>query len=401
MSPLSQQVRVADRNRKAPGSALIVAPTIANLASGVTEDVRRVSTALAAMSWDIALMTVAREPSTNLAGCHTRSFANAFGDVPILSRFCFSPALSRALSAAVGGVDVVHAHGLWIYPNACAANAARRVGKPYVISTRGMLAPEALEYSAIRKRIFWWAHQRRALEGAASLHVVSDREYEGLRAMGVTSPIAVIPHGIERPRVAPRPSLKGTKRTILSLGRLHPIKGLDTLILAWARLEKDNPDWCLKIAGPSEANYQAKLRRIATDVGATRVEFLGPRAGQEKDLTFASASLFVLPSRSENFALTVLEALSHGVPVIATKGTPWARLPENHCGWWIDHGVESLAATLAHAMRLPPGALEGMGARGRDWVSHEFTWEKTARSFDHLYRWVAGRSEPPPELRFE
>src|SRR5437762_2271634 len=83
-----------------------------------------------------------------------------------------------------------------------------------------------------------------------------------------------------------------------------------------------------------------------------------------KIATYRDADLFVLPTLNENFAVTVAEALAAGTPVIATKGAPWHGLEREECGWWIDHGVEPLAATLTNAMALEPGALQAMGAKG-------------------------------------
>ena len=76
----------------------------------------------------------------------------------------------------------------------------------------------------------------------------------------------------------------------------------------------------------------------------------------------------VLPTLNENFGLTVAEALAAGTPAISTKGASWSGLEREGCGWWIDHGVEPLAAALAHAMALPREALKAMGDKGREWM---------------------------------
>ena len=110
-------------------------------------------------------------------------------------------------------------------------------------------------------------------------------------------------------------------------------------------------------------------------------------------------SLFVLPTLNENFAMTVAESLAAGTPVIATKGAPWAGLETESCGWWIDHGVEPMAAALAAAMARPPEALRVMGARGREWMQRDYSWDRIGHEMLEAYRWAVTRGTPPPMVR--
>jgi hypothetical protein len=87
--------------------------------------------------------------------------------------------------------------------------------------------------------------------------------------------------------------------------------------------------------------------------------------------------------------------------VISTKGAPWSGLESEGCGWWIDHGVEPLAAALAHAMMLPRGALKAMGYKGREWMVRDFSWDHVARDTLDVYLWLARSAERPPTIRFE
>ncbi len=345
-------------------------------------------------------MEVAEGPGAFAPGFDVKTFKNAFAKVPILSKFHVAPAMTSELRRRMSAADVVHAHGLWLFPTRYAVNEARRAGKPYMISPHGMLAPAALKFGAIQKRLYWRAHQKAALERAACLHATSEQEWRDIRTAGINTPVAVIPHGAEPP--PPTRAVRDPQRKILlSLGRRHPIKGLDDLIAAWARIETRHPDWRLRIAGPSEQAYEDYLRNLAARLEVRRIEFLGRQLGQDKAEAFAAASLFVLPSRSENFAMTVPEAMSHGVPVIASKGTPWSQLSEQGCGWWIDHGVESLAAALDAAMSLSDDQLAEMGECGRAWVARDFTLDAVAARFEVAYRWMQKKAEAPPFIRFE
>jgi glycosyltransferase involved in cell wall biosynthesis len=113
-----------------------------------------------------------------------------------------------------------------------------------------------------------------------------------------------------------------------------------------------------------------------------------------------AADLFVLPSLNENFAITVAEALAVGTPVIATKGSPWSGLETEGCGWWVDHGVDPLAAALGKSMSMSRAALNAMGERGRAWMVRDFSWTRVATDMLGTYRWLLGHSRQPPCVRF-
>src|SRR5205085_8939458 len=106
---------------------------------------------------------------------------------------------------------------------------------------------------------------------------------------------------------------------------------------------------------------------------AGRVVMIGSVEGEAKKELFSNADVVVVPSHSENFGLVVAEALAHGVPVIASRGTPWQRMGEIGCGLWVDNQPESLAQALVDIRKMP---LREMGERGRDWMRREFTWPR-------------------------
>jgi glycosyltransferase involved in cell wall biosynthesis len=122
---------------------------------------------------------------------------------------------------------------------------------------------------------------------------------------------------------------------------------------------------------------------------------IGSLSGQAKASFFESADLLVAPSYTENFALVVAEALAHGVPVIASKGTPWRRVEEVGCGLWVDNSPESLAAAITQISRMP---LREMGIRGRDWMRKEFSWDQAASRMVQLYQSMLTRSSEVQRL---
>ena len=366
---------------------------------GPSYSVPRLCEALCACGTDVRILTV-RETNTPLESPVT-AYPQDFAGIPFLQSLRLSSGLAKAARMAARAYDVVHVHGLWLMPNVSAGHAAAATGRPLVVTPRGMLAPEALAFSARKKRLFWRFLQKPAYARAAVWHATSEAEAEEIRAFGVRAPIAIIPNGIDIPH-SPERSLprQTTLHTILYLGRLHPIKRLPDLVAAWSRLAHERSDWILRIIGPDEGGHRAELEKMVQQGGVPRVVFDAPVYGAEKARILQEADLFVLPTQNENFGLVVAEALAAGVPAIVTRGAPWSGLEAERCGWWVERGVEPLLTALRAATALPEGERRTMGLRGHAWMQREFSWDRIARQMLDVYSWIIGQSDPPPCVHF-
>lgn len=284
----------------------------------------------------------------------------------------------------VAEAEIVHVHGLWLPLYHRALRAARRQGIPTALSTHGMLEPTALRFSRWRKRAAWMLYQRRDFRTVSLLHVTAPAERETLRKLRVRQPLVVASPGVQLP---PAESLQGKKGGLhaLFLGRLHPIKGIDLLIEAWLAVAPAG--WTLQVAGPDEANLRGMLseRVAASGKESVRIEWLGERFGPAKTTLLEHADLVIVPSRSENFAITVIEALAFGSPVVTTTGTPWSNLPGLGIGWVCEPQVPSLATALRAACGCPPAERSEMGNRGRNWVAESYSWRRSAQELVDAY----------------
>jgi glycosyltransferase involved in cell wall biosynthesis len=261
-----------------------------------------------------------------------------------------------------------------------------------------MLEPWAWGHHAWKKRPVWQLLERKNLASAALLHATSEQEAQSFRDRGLRVPIAIIPNGVElpgydEPNTGHCPT--SSKRTLLFLSRIHPKKGLSMLLEAWAKVRPSG--WNLKIVGPDEGGHRKELEKQATSLGlADVVSFHDAVRGKDaKSALFREASLFVLPTHSENFGIAVAEAMAHGLPVITTHGAPWQLLETEQCGWWVPVSVAGLAAALDDATRQSPESLAEMGARGRAVVAERFGWDGIARQFIDCYRWLLGEGSKP------
>ena len=317
----------------------------------------------------------------------------------ILGRFAISTSLARALGRKAQVVDIVHNHSLWSMVNVATGWVVPGKRAKLVMSPHGTLSPWALSRARGVKWVLW-PLQRRALAKADLLHATSEQELQQIRTQGFTAPVVVVPNGIDLPLMPVRRAHLATHtRTLLFLSRIHPTKGLDRLLHAWAELQTQHPGWRLVIAGLGDAAYVKEVQALASTLGVQRVEFPGPLYEKAKTQAYFGADLFVLPTHSENFGMVVAEALAHGCPAVVGRGAPWLGLETEGCGWWVDISVPALTAALDLAMQLPPDQLTAMGLRGRAWMARDFGWDALGRKMDAAYRWLLNGGERPAWVR--
>lgn len=373
-------------------------PTIQWEASGPSQSVPSLCAALARSGHDVELASVGGAWTRGNQPYRHFLAPRDFERWPILRELWFSSGLRRELASQAEAFDLVHSHSLWVMPNLYPALVARRSGKPLVVSPRGTLSAVALARSRWLKAAFWTVLQGPAVRSATCLHATSEQEYSDIRRAGLRQPVAIIPNGVDIPEASAETASQGS-RTLLYLGRLHPIKGLDNLLRAWQAVVRQFPEWNLRLVGPDEDGHRAELERLVSEFKIERVSFAGPRYGADKGVEYAAADLFVLPSHTENFGMSVAEALAHGIPVITTTGTPWSRVVEQCCGWYVSPDVSGLSQALGQALPLGRPALGAMGAAGRAWMQREFSWDRIARDFVQLYRWILEGGPPPASVR--
>ncbi len=365
---------------------------------GPSYSVPRLCSGLTDAGADVSLFSIGRNGDPIApeapAGFPVLTFPQSYGRTPWLRSLRLSRPLRAALRREAARFDVIHNHGIWLAPNIQAQWSAREAGAPFVCSPRGMLSREALAFSSWRKRVVWLLAQEAALRNAACLHATSEGELADIRICGLRAPVAVVPNGVDVPDLSPRSEGDGS-RTLLSLGRLHPKKGLDVLLQAWSRVQDHHPAWRLRLVGPAERDQDKVLLALASQLGLERFSLEGPVYGARKTALYQQAELFVLATRNENFGLTVAEALAAGTPVICSKGAPWPQLEARGCGWWTDHGAEPLAAALDVAMSSAPTELEAMGRRGREWMIQQYSWARAAADMMQVYRWLSSGGERP------
>ncbi|MBW4561259.1 MAG: glycosyltransferase [Mojavia pulchra JT2-VF2] len=318
----------------------------------------------------------------------------------------FHPQASHALSQlASAEFDLIHNHGLWMFPNLYARQAALKNNLPLIISPHGMLESWSLTRSRLKKFSAWLLYEQKNLNSATIFHATSDEEVKSIRNLGFQQPIAFIPSGVHLADCESQPSREvltqlfpelAEKKWLLFFSRLHPKKGIDNLLYVWQKLVDQFLDWHLIIAGPDLIGYQEKLELLVEKLNLRQqVTFTGMLSGQEKSCALSNAGLFVLPTHSENFGIAIAESLAYGVPVITTKGAPWQDLQHYGCGWWIEDNQEALKVALVEAMQISAQERKAMGLKGQHLIETKYSWNSIAKEMANVYRWIIGGGELP------
>lgn len=313
-----------------------------------------------------------------------------------LRRLAYAPTMRAALRD-VSRFDAVHLHSVFLWPTLAAARAAERAGVPWLVAPRGMLVPELIAARGrLRKALWLHLFERRTIERAAGFHATTEIEASDAERLGLRlPPVFVVPNGVEvEPWAGDLEALTPTVRElvsgggpfVLALGRVSWKKGLDRLIEAFASV----PAARLAIAGNDEEGLNIRLERLAgLKEIRERVHFLGPVDGSDKAALLARCSLLAMPSTSENFGNSLLEAMAAGRPVLATPGVGLAPLiAEVGCGRISEGDPESLGAALRD-MLADGSALDEMGRRGQRAAEERYGWPGIAERMEAVYREIA------------
>ena len=371
-------------------------PTISMEASGPSYSVPRLCESLIEQNQDVSLATL----NLNLDQSKVKPYVKTFPVSLGLKRLGLSFEMLQWLNSQPKQQTIFHNHGMWQFNGLYPSWAGKKNSIPVISSPRGTLSKWSFNSGAYAKKFFWPLLQKPALENITCFHATSINEYEEIRSHGFQQPVAVIPNGIDIPEQLQNNRKRA--KTLLFLGRVHPKKGIDLMLNAWLQVQSYFPEWNIVIAGSDldilgRGGYLKKIKQYSEEIGCKRVDFIGPVYGEEKLNTYKNASLFVLPTYSENFGMTVAESLSVGTPAIVSHGAPWQGLIENKAGWWIEGNVEQFADTFKEALILSDQDLKIMGENGRNWMRKDFSWDNLASKYIEVYKWLLeGQIESPP-----
>ncbi|MBN9432050.1 MAG: glycosyltransferase [Bosea sp.] len=301
--------------------------------------------------------------------------------------FGFAPGLLDAIKAA--DLDVLHLHGIWMYPSRVAERWAAATGKPVVISPHGMLDPWILSRGRWKKAIARALYEKRSWKRAALFHALTEAEAADIRTAAPSAKVTIIANGVHPPAgTSPVPRTK-----FVFLSRIHPKKNVIALVEAWAALGTLPAErgFSLEIAGFGEAEHVAALEAAIRSADSPTIRFVGSVFGEDKARLLLSARYLVLPSLSEGLPMAILEAWAAGAPTVMSKD---CNLPVGfergiaiECG----HGASSIAEALRKAMQLDEPAWSRISSNARELARERFSSDAISQAWVDTYAALAAR----------
>ncbi|MBI4698932.1 MAG: glycosyltransferase [Nitrospirae bacterium] len=308
--------------------------------------------------------------------------------------FFRSPQLLTTLIKRIYEFDLIHIHWLYVYPTLVVARECRKLNVPYIISPRGMLDPYSIaRKSYVKKKLYISLIEKKNLESAKAVHFTSADEQRLAKTLGINFSGFIVPNGLnlrdypDSNGLHEKSEYSPDREMILFLSRIHPQKGLDLLIKAFAVIAQERPRAKLVIAGPDNSGYMGEIETLITQYGLNgKVTYMGMLEGKKKIDAFRNASVFVLPSYSENFGMAVAEAMACSRPVVITDRVNICHdVAEYKAGLITSCNPQEIAEAIIRILENPQLGRE-MGMNGRRLVEERFNWDMAASKMIMAYK---------------
>ncbi len=303
-------------------------------------------------------------------------------------RYGYTPHFVPWLRANARRYDAIIVNGLWNYSSFGAWRALRGTDTRYFVYPHGMLDPyfnRVQPFKRFAKQFLWWFSEGPLLAHAARVMFVTEEERQlarhsfwPYRAKGRVVPYGIVdvigdPKAQEAAFRAAFPRL-AQRNFVLFLSRIHPKKGCDLLIEAFAKIAARDPNLDLVMAGPDSVGWVRKLQDLAAARGvADRIHWPGMLKGDLKWGAFHAAAAFVLPSHQENFGIVVAEAMACGKPVLTTsKVNTWREVRDSGAGLVEADDLEGVVQLLEQFVALSAEEKQTIGARARKGFIEKF-----------------------------
>jgi glycosyltransferase involved in cell wall biosynthesis len=259
----------------------------------------------------------------------------------------FSPSLLKHLWRNAGKYEVIHIHSWWNLVSVLSAFVCYFIGKKYIISPRGTLSDFSIKGSRVRRLMLSFC--KATIFKKAVFHVTSAKEMDEVKKIGITSEVSIIPNIISLGYLNMQHQDSSEIFRLIFLGRIHPVKNLELLFDALAKLPFK---FQLQIIGSGEKTYIEKLKDILNQKSISQqCKWLGDIYDDERKQHFLQQSdCLVVLSKTENFSNVIIEALNVGTPVLVAKDVGLKDfILDNDLGWVSDYSLDSVVESIYQA----------------------------------------------------
>jgi glycosyltransferase involved in cell wall biosynthesis len=305
----------------------------------------------------------------------------------LLEEYLISPSLSCWLIRNIKNYDALHIHSIFSYASTTSMLIARLYKIPYTVRTIGQLNSWSLSQSRWKKILMLFFIEKANLNRSYAIHVTSNFEKQDVRLICKHKTILCLELGVDIPNKDIHPIQSSNQVTrFIFLSRIHPKKQLHLLLRAFSMLYKKNPEqtWHLFVVGAGESNYVSSLKQLALEYGiGDLINWMGHLDGEDKTNLLKQSDWFVLPSISENFGISAVEALAHGVPIIISQEVGISDIVEEYHAGLICGDSLNLEDALSIALE---GASMEMRFAAVRLVKERFCWQKIAFKLACFYK---------------
>lgn len=287
---------------------------------------------------------------------------------PGLGKYGYSSNFIKWLDLNCNNYDFFIINGIWQYHSFATHKVLKKHNKPYFLFTHGMLDPwfnKQYPIKHLKKILYWLWGEYPVLKDAKKVLFTCNEEKilsrqsfypykcnEQVVNFGTKGHVGDKEYQIKL-FYDSFPVLK-SNRFILFLSRIHPKKGIDLLIQAFAEVSDLHPDLYLVIAGPDQIGLLNDLIILCDKLNISdKVIWTGMLKNDIKWGAYLSAEAFILPSHQENFGIVVAEALSCSTPVlISNKVNIWREIEDDKAGFIDEDTVNGCVNLLTRWLTL-------------------------------------------------
>ncbi|MCC8358447.1 glycosyltransferase [Salinimicrobium sediminilitoris] len=275
---------------------------------------------------------------------------------------------------------IIVSHGCWRWATKTGCDLEAK-GFKWIAVPHGMLEPWSLKQKALKKFIYWNLLEKRKLKKASAIRAVGAPEFKNLKNE-FGPKVRLIPNGIDEPDFQAEEVEKPVQ--FLYMARLHHKKGIVPLVKAWLSstlAETDN--YKFVIAGPDDGELDQVQKHI---VEARNIEYVGAVYGETKTQLLRESHFYLLPSYSEGFPTSVLEAMSYGLIPLISEGCNFPEAFENKVAIRLEPSAEQIRNSLESVVTFSPDRIKEEGGKARNFIINNYTNKEISRQLDYLNR---------------
>ncbi len=378
----------------------MVIPALGNVYGGPTKVVLELAESITKLGIGVDIIATCANGSTSLDMPLNEWIIQKYHRIqyfPYLDFFDykFTASMTKWLFKNIANYDIVHTNAIFSYPVLAAHWACQFRNIPYIVTPHGMMEPWALAYKAWKKKLYFNLLEKPALKKASCMQMLASTEAEGIESLALKTPLVIVPNGIHREDFTSLPSSEifyrefpetRNKKLIIFLGRIDPKKGLNLLAPAFAQAYAKFPETHLIVAGPDNTGFLSTAESYFMEAGCRNaVTFTGMLTGTLKYASLAASHIYVAPSYSEGFSMSVLEGMAAGLPCVITTGCNFPEAGMANAASIVDIDADQIADALMEFLQDSIQA-KATGDRARQFILENYTWDNIAAKMISVYQ---------------